>query len=184
MSWTEVRCKNVNCSATFKAADGVDMRDCQACDTTHRAPWDRYAVRTSSSIDAQKARERRKAVAGEPTTVSVEITGVQASHIARAAEAAGTSPDEFVSESAVSRATDELQLSDPTTGLEMHRAAVYDALEDHGRLAPHELYQEYTRRVDAPRTKDTVRGYLSEMIDQGRVRGYGHGPARRYSFIG
>jgi orc1/cdc6 family replication initiation protein len=44
-----------------------------------------------------------------------------------------------------------------------HQQTVLQIVQDHGRITPGELYQEYQTRVDEPKTDRTVRNYLQEL---------------------
>jgi len=40
---------------------------------------------------------------------------------------------------------------------------VFEIVRDHGPIGPSEIHQRYSEEVDDPRTKRTVRTYLSKM---------------------
>ena len=61
-----------------------------------------------------------------------------------------------------------------------HQRTLYDILRDEGELAPAELYERYAERVDDPKTKRTVRNYLSKMDHYRLVVAEGKNRARTY----
>ena len=186
MPWTKVACTTSGCTAEFAVDDELQQRDCHVCGTTHTAPWGPQAVDGSRSTReaARKAKARRDAVSSSPTTIDVEIDGLEAKHITNAADAVGKDPAEFVLSAAVAKATADLRVEHPGTAEDVHKRAVVKILRERGRVAPCDLYDEYRRHVDAPRTKRTVRSYLADLADEGRVRAYGAGPGRAYSWVG
>ena len=44
-----------------------------------------------------------------------------------------------------------------------HQRVVYDTVREHGPIGPSEIHERYSEDVDDPRTKRTVRAYLSKM---------------------
>ena len=185
MSWTKVQCERSGCDAQFTVDNELQHRDCHVCGFTMTAPWGPHAVDRSGSTQAAKeAKARRDAVASEPVTIDVEINGLKANHIANVATQAGKEPAEFVIDAAVSRASAELRVDQPVHSADVHKRAIAKILQECERVAPCDLYDEYQRHIDAPRTKRTVRNYLDELIDAGQVRAYGSGPARTYSWDG
>jgi hypothetical protein len=60
---------------------------------------------------------------------------------------------------------------------------VYDIVRDHGPLGPSEIHQHYTEAVDDPRTKRTVRSYLSKMAQYNLLKATGTSRDREYSLI-
>ena len=61
-----------------------------------------------------------------------------------------------------------------------HQHALYEILQDKGELSPGDLYEYYTERVDEPKTKRTVRNYLSKMDQYRLVVSEGKNRARTY----
>ena len=64
--------------------------------------------------------------------------------------------------------------------LHPHQRALYEILENEGELHPGELYEAYETAVDEPKTKRTVRNYLSKMTHYGLVASEGEKRARTY----
>ena len=64
-----------------------------------------------------------------------------------------------------------------------HQRVVYDVVRDHGPLGPSEIHERYTEDVDDPRTKRTVRTYLSKMAQYNLLEAEGTSRDREYSLI-
>lgn len=64
--------------------------------------------------------------------------------------------------------------------LHPHQRALYEILDETDELSPGDLYEEYASRVDEPKTKRTVRNYLSKMSRYGLVVAEGEKRARTY----
>lgn len=64
--------------------------------------------------------------------------------------------------------------------LNPHQRTLYEILQAEGELPPGELYDRYTERVDDPKTKRTVRNYLSKMDHYRLVAADGKNRARTY----
>ena len=64
-----------------------------------------------------------------------------------------------------------------------HQRVVYDIVRDHGPLGPSEIYERYTEEVDDPRTKRTVRTYLSKMAQYNLLEAEGTSRDREYSLV-
>ena len=64
--------------------------------------------------------------------------------------------------------------------LHPHQRALYEILDEAGELNPGELYEAYASAVDEPKTKRTVRNYLSKMSHYGLVTAEGEKRARTY----
>jgi Cdc6-like AAA superfamily ATPase len=47
--------------------------------------------------------------------------------------------------------------------LTSHQQAVFRAIEEKGRIAPQELFEEYRTRVEEPKSNRTVRTYLKKL---------------------
>jgi orc1/cdc6 family replication initiation protein len=61
-----------------------------------------------------------------------------------------------------------------------HQRALYDILQEEGELSPGDLYDRYAERVDDPKTRRTVRNYLSKMDHYRLVVAEGKNRARTY----
>jgi len=64
-----------------------------------------------------------------------------------------------------------------------HQRAVYDIVREHGPLGPSEIHDRYTEEVDDPRTKRTVRTYLSKMEQYNLIEAEGTSRDREYSLV-
>ncbi|GAA0728708.1 orc1/cdc6 family replication initiation protein [Halorubrum trapanicum] len=65
-----------------------------------------------------------------------------------------------------------------------HQRVVYNIVRDHEPLGPSEIHDHYTEKVDDPRTKRTVRTYLSKMVQYNLVDAEGTSRDREYSLVG
>lgn len=65
-----------------------------------------------------------------------------------------------------------------------HQRAVYDIVREHGPVGPSEIHERYTEDVDDPRTKRTVRTYLSKMAQYNLLDAKGTSRDRKYSLVG
>ncbi len=61
--------------------------------------------------------------------------------------------------------------------------AVYNIVRDHGPIGPSEIHDRYTDAVDDPRTKRTVRTYLSKMAQYNLLEAEGTSRDRTYSIV-
>ncbi|SEO74659.1 ORC complex protein Cdc6/Orc1 [Halorientalis persicus] len=64
-----------------------------------------------------------------------------------------------------------------------HQRVVYDIVREHGPLGPSEIHDHYTDEVDDPRTKRTVRSYLSKMAQYNLLEAKGTSRDREYAII-
>ena len=64
--------------------------------------------------------------------------------------------------------------------LHPHQRALYEILDERGESNPGELYDAYESEVDEPKTRRTVRNYLSKMTHYGLVAAEGEKRARTY----
>ncbi|NGM71283.1 AAA family ATPase [Natronolimnobius sp. AArcel1] len=64
-----------------------------------------------------------------------------------------------------------------------HQQAVYTIVRDHGPLAPSKIHEYYVDEVDEPRTKRTVRSYLSKMAQYNLLEAEGTSRDRQYSIV-
>ena len=64
-----------------------------------------------------------------------------------------------------------------------HQRVVYDIVRDYGPLGPSKIHDRYTEKVDDPRTKRTVRTYLSKMTQYNLLKAEGTSRDREYSLI-
>jgi orc1/cdc6 family replication initiation protein len=64
-----------------------------------------------------------------------------------------------------------------------HQQVVYDIVRDHGPIGPSEIHDCYTEEVEDPRTKRTVRTYLSKMTQYNLLEAEGTSRDREYSLV-
>ncbi|WP_135665727.1 Cdc6/Cdc18 family protein [Halorhabdus rudnickae] len=64
-----------------------------------------------------------------------------------------------------------------------HQQVVYDIVRDHGPVDPSEIHERYTEDVDDPRTKRTVRTYLSKMVQYNLLEAEGTSRDRKYLLV-
>jgi orc1/cdc6 family replication initiation protein len=62
-----------------------------------------------------------------------------------------------------------------------HQRVVYDVVREHGSMGPSEIHEHYTDAVDDPRTKRTVRTYLSKMVQYNLLKAEGTSRDREYA---
>jgi len=64
-----------------------------------------------------------------------------------------------------------------------HQRVVYEIIREQGALGPAEIHEKYTVRVDEPRTKRTIRTYLSKMTQYNLLEAKGTSRDRKYTLI-
>ncbi|SNR68476.1 Cdc6/Cdc18 family protein [Halorubrum vacuolatum] len=64
-----------------------------------------------------------------------------------------------------------------------HQRVVYAVVRDHGPLGPSTIHEHYIEKVDDPRTKRTVRTYLSKMVQYNLLEAEGTSRDREYSLV-
>jgi len=62
-----------------------------------------------------------------------------------------------------------------------HQRAVYDIVREHEPIGPSKIHECYSDAVDDPRTKRTVRTYLSKMVQYNLLFAEGTSRDRQYS---
>jgi len=65
-----------------------------------------------------------------------------------------------------------------------HQRTLYEVIEECGEVDPGELYGQYRERVDEPKTRRTVRNYLSKMVQYDLVVASGENRGRTYRLAG
>jgi len=61
-----------------------------------------------------------------------------------------------------------------------HQRTVYEIVREHGPLGPRKIHEQYAEEVDDPRTKRTVRTYLSKMVQYNLLEAEGTSRDRKY----
>ena len=64
-----------------------------------------------------------------------------------------------------------------------HQRVVYDIVREHAPVGPSEIHERYTEDVDDPRTKRTIRTYLSKMEQYNLLEAEGTSRDREYSLV-
>jgi len=64
-----------------------------------------------------------------------------------------------------------------------HQRVVFEIVREHGPLSPSKIHDRYTETVDDPRTKRTVRTYLSKMAQYNLLDAEGTSRDREYTVI-
>jgi len=64
-----------------------------------------------------------------------------------------------------------------------HQRVVYNIVREHAPVGPSEIHERYTEDVDDPRTKRTVRTYLSKMTQYNLLEAEGTSRDREYSLV-
>ena len=64
-----------------------------------------------------------------------------------------------------------------------HQRVVYEIVREHGPLGPSEIHERYTEEVDDPRTKRTIRTYLSKMEQYNLLEAEGTSRDREYATV-
>jgi len=67
--------------------------------------------------------------------------------------------------------------------LTRHQRVVYDIIDDCGPAGPSEIYDHYVEQVEDPRTKRTVRNYLSKMGQYNLLTADGTSRDRQYRVV-
>ncbi|MFC6716784.1 Cdc6/Cdc18 family protein [Natrialbaceae archaeon GCM10025810] len=68
-------------------------------------------------------------------------------------------------------------------GLIEHQRVLYDVVAEAGEIEPGDLYEEYERRVDDPKTHRTLRNYLTKMVHYDLIEAVGERRGRTYRVI-
>ena len=64
-----------------------------------------------------------------------------------------------------------------------HQRVVYDIVREHGPVGPSEIHERYSEDVDDPRTKRTIRTFLSKMAQYNLLEAEGTSRDREYSLV-
>jgi orc1/cdc6 family replication initiation protein len=102
---------------------------------------------------------------------------------ARAAEADGT---ERITDTHVTEAVPDARASikqRTVDALTPHQRELYEVVADAGEIKPGDLYERYAARVDEPKSRRTVRKYLSKMDQYNLVAARGEKRGRTYALV-
>jgi len=103
-----------------------------------------------------------------------------------AASTATRENNDRITDDSLLNAADDARAQIKQTNLESltpHQQVVYKVVQDHGPLGPSAIYDRYTDSVDDPRTKRTVRTYLSKMAQYNLLEATGTSRDRTYSLL-
>jgi len=89
--------------------------------------------------------------------------------------------DEILGDAATAAKTQIRQKS--LDSLTPHQRIVYDIIKEEGSQSPTEIYDKYVDEVEDPRTKRTVRTYLSKMSQYNLLVADGTSRDRQYSLV-
>lgn len=64
--------------------------------------------------------------------------------------------------------------------LNEHQRALYEIIEERGRISPGDLFEAYHKRIEEPRTKRTVRKYLKKLEQYNHIEAEGESVEREY----
>lgn len=67
-----------------------------------------------------------------------------------------------------------------TDKLTEHQQTLYDIIQETSEITPSELYDQYTERVDDPKTKRTMRNHLEKLEQYNLIMSHGNTKARTY----
>jgi len=118
-------------------------------------------------------------VAGGDARVAITTLRIAARH-------ADQANDDRISTDVIGRALPEARQAlrqKNIDALTPHQRAVYDVIEDHGKIAPGALYAEYKQRVEDPKADRTVRTYLSKLESYNLVAAEGSTRDRVYRSV-
>ncbi|WP_246998737.1 Cdc6/Cdc18 family protein [Halosolutus gelatinilyticus] len=68
-------------------------------------------------------------------------------------------------------------------GLIEHQRILYDVIAEADEIEPGDLYAEYERRVDDPKTNRTLRNYLTKMVHYDLIEAVGQRRGRTYRLV-
>jgi Cdc6-like AAA superfamily ATPase len=79
----------------------------------------------------------------------------------------------------VSEAKSEIRQK-TTEKLTEHQQALYDIITNTGEITPGDLYERYCAAVSDPKTRRTVRNYLSKLSEYNLIAAHGANRGRSY----
>jgi orc1/cdc6 family replication initiation protein len=130
---------------------------------------------TAGAVDRDQLEHIADAAAGDART-AIGILRNAARQAQR--DETGEITDAHV-EAAIPEARHELRQQD-LDKLTRHQQAVYEIIEEHGEVAPGDLYAGYRERVDDPRSERTIRRYCNKLARYDLIRIEGERRGRSY----
>lgn len=108
--------------------------------------------------------------------------GILRSAVGRAVTAGNDRLDDDTLAAAIPAARTEIRRK-TIESLPDHQRALYDVIAAAGEIDPGDLYAAYEERVDAPKTRRTVRNYLTKMAHYDLVEASGEKRGRTYRVV-
>ncbi|MBX0288560.1 orc1/cdc6 family replication initiation protein [Halomicroarcula sp. F28] len=103
-----------------------------------------------------------------------------------AASEADREDEERITDEMLLDAADDARAQIRQTSLDSltpHQQTVYEIVHEDGPLGPGDIHERYRNAVDDPRTKRTVRTYLSKMVQYNLLEAEGTSRDRQYSVV-
>ena len=157
-----------------------------------RVRFDRYGTDELAAILAERADkalepgcvsdEQLRTIADAASGDARVGIGILRSAARRASQHGGECVTDDVLESAIPDARTAIRRK-TVEGLIEHQRVLYDIVADVGEIEPGDLYDEYERRVDNPKTNRTLRNYLTKMVHYDLIEAVGKRRGRTYRII-
>ncbi|QSW97894.1 Cdc6/Cdc18 family protein [Haloterrigena alkaliphila] len=158
-----------------------------------RVRFDRYGTDELAAILAERADKALEPGAvsdGQLRTVADAASGdarVGLGILRSAARRAGRQGLEAVTDDVLEAAIPDARTAirrKTVEGLIEHQRVLYDVIAEAGEIEPGDLYDEYERRVDDPKTNRTLRNYLTKMVHYDLIEAVGERRGRTYRLVG
>ncbi len=104
-----------------------------------------------------------------------------------AAEEAESQDMQHITQDVVEDALPEAEEEDKSKSVDKlnpHQKALYDIIQEEGKIEPGELYERYREEMDEPKVERTLRKYLQKMDHYRLIESEGEGRWRKYSLQG
>jgi len=169
---------------------GMDSRTRSRVVIGRRIEFESYSVNQLASIlekrvdhlrldraVSERQLERVGAVADGDARIAISILRV-AVESAREASGSLDVTDDMI-EAAVSEARDALR-SEHMERLNDFQRMLYEIVDENEPIAPRDLYDEYSERVEQPKTDRTVRSHLGKLVQYDILESKGASQTKRY----
>jgi len=172
---------------------GIDDRLASRLRGSERIRFNRYKI--DQLVDILQERAKHALIPNVVDESELELIADAASGDARVAittlriaarhaeQGATDRITEDIIENAVPEARQELRQKN-IEALTPHQRAVYDVIEEHGEIAPGDLYQEYRNHVEDPKADRTIRNYLNKLEQYNLITAEGSTRDRVYRCVG
>ena len=157
-----------------------------------RVRFDRYGTDELAAILAERADKAIEPGAvsdGQLRTIADAASGdarvgigILRSAARRASQQGLESVTDTVLEAAIPDARTAIRRK-TVEGLIEHQRVLYDVIAEAGEIDPGDLYDEYERRVDDPKTNRTLRNYLTKMVHYDLIEAVGERRGRTYRLV-